>query len=426
MKKALIVGLGISGISAARFLLHHGYAVTGLDRDPKSLEGITFCLEKKFSLKETFDLVVISPGVSKEHPVIQEARRKELRVIGEIELALRYKKGKAVAITGTNGKTTVTALIEHVLQESGIKAKAVGNIGMPLTEFFLKQEKDTIAVIELSSYQIETLTEKAFEAAAILNISPDHLDRYEDYKAYAKAKAHIQNCLVKNGELFLYDEVSEDFPDLFSHGIFFGKKDGDFFQLKGKSIWKKGLFLFNLPDTLMGEHDCLNALAAFALCETLGASQEKFIQALENFKKPPHRIEFVCDIEGVSFYDDSKGTNVEAVIEAVRSMTGPTILVAGGKDKGFSYLPWKKGLEGKVKAMFLFGEAAEKMSQELSLFLNVKIVDSLEHAVKEAKILSKRGDSVLLSPGCSSFDMFRDYVHRGKEFQRFVRGEERV
>jgi UDP-N-acetylmuramoylalanine--D-glutamate ligase len=427
MKKALILGLGISGTSAAKFLIHQGYAVTGVDRKQRSLEGGSFFLEDELSFEELFDLVVVSPGVSSSHPLIKEAKKRNIPVIGEVELALRYKKGRAVAITGTNGKTTVTALIEHILHSAGIKARAVGNIGTPLTEFFLEEREDTIAIIELSSYQIETLSTKAFEAALILNISPDHLDRYDNYRSYAKAKAHIQHCLLSDGELFLYDEVQKEFPDFFSATcVLFGKNEASVFQLKEKSIWKNKIFLFDFPEDLKGEHDRLNALAAYIFCEKFGVEKEVFLLALSSFKKPPHRIEFVCDIDGVSFFDDSKGTNVEAVIEAVHSMKGPVILLAGGRDKGFSYAPWEKALQGKVRAMFLFGEAADKMSKELSLFFNVKIVDSLEHAVTEAKSLSRRGDSVLLSPGCSSFDMFRDYTHRGKEFQRFVRKEERV
>jgi UDP-N-acetylmuramoylalanine--D-glutamate ligase len=422
MKKALVIGLGISGLSAAKFLSYHEYVVTGIDRTLKQGE-FSFFLEKDFVLKESFDLIVVSPGISRSHPVVLEAKKRGLSIIGEIELALRYKKGRAVAVTGTNGKTTVTALIEHILHTSGKKAKAVGNIGTPLTEFFL-QEEDAIAIIELSSYQIETLSSKSFEAAVILNISPDHLDRYKDYKEYAAAKAHIQNCLEEGGELFLNETVVEEFPEFFPDSFeLFGKKEQDRFYLKEGAIWEKDSLICKLP-FLKGEHEKLNALAAFALCNRLGVLKEEFVEGVKTFKKPPHRIEFIRDIDGVSFYDDSKGTNVESVIEAVNTMDGPVILLAGGRDKGFSYEPWKKALQSKLKALFLFGEASDKMEQELSLFFNVKIVDSLEQAVKDAMSLSRKGDCVLLSPGCSSFDMFRDYVHRGKEFQRFVRGED--
>ncbi len=395
-KKALVIGLGISGRSASRFLLSLGYKVTGVDQkkiDP--ILGLEVLEESKFTSLEGFSLVVPSPGVPSKHPLIEEALSKGIEVIGEAELALRHMKQKAVAITGTNGKTTVTSMVEHVLCSSGKKAKAVGNIGSALTEYVLLGDLNEIAVVELSSYQLETLSCAPFQAAVILNITPDHLDRYGTMQEYALAKIKIEKCVKPGGALYVYKQVAKEYGQLFTLPyVSFGA------ELTG--------------------HDLINERAAWLLCKHLGVSEEAFQEALKSFKKPSHRIEFVKVVGGVHYYDDSKGTNIDAVIKAVESLQGNVVLIAGGVDKGSSYMPWKEAFQDKVRDMVLIGQAAPKIKEELALFFNVKIVDSLESAVDAASKIARPGDAVLLSPGCSSFDMFRDYVHRGKEFQRFV------
>jgi UDP-N-acetylmuramoylalanine--D-glutamate ligase len=440
-KKALVLGLGLSGKSAARFLLNRGYEVLGIDS--KNLQGdrqiqellVAGALieeeknfEERFSLKD-FSLLAVSPGISKAHPLIQKAQSEKIPVQGEVDLALgSFSKGRAVGITGTNGKTTVTSLVAHILHASGKKAKALGNIGTPLTEYFLNPDPEEIAVIELSSYQLETLRSPVFDAAVILNVTPDHLDRYASFTDYAKAKAAIQYCLKDKAPLYLHEEIATDFGDLFTLPYkTIGFKERSSWHIKGNDIWKGSDFAFSLPDTYadMGTHDRFNALASWVLCETLGVKLEEFIQGLRSFKKPAHRVEFVQEIDGVHFYDDSKGTNVDAVIQAVGSMKGPVVLIAGGVDKGSSYLPWKDAFQSKVKKMILLGQSAPKIAQELSSFFSIARVNSLEEAVTLAKKEASPGDSVLLSPGCSSFDMFSDYAHRGREFQRYVLGEEK-
>ena len=384
-EKALVLGLGVSGKAASDFLRSLGYEVVAIESN----------LSETFSIQE-FSLLVLSPGFPPTHFLVQEALKQGIEVIGEAELGARYIKQKAVAITGTNGKTTVTSLVEHVLCSSGKKAKALGNIGEPLTKYVLsRSDLDEIAVVELSSYQLETMTTPIFEAAVVLNITPDHLDRYSSMQEYAKAKAKIQHTLKSSGDLFLYQEVVSEYGALFP----------DSFHVFGGGG---------------GDHDQLNIEAARLLCLKLGVSNESFYKALESFEKPSHRIEFIREIGGVFYYDDSKGTNIDAVIRAVRSMKGPVLLIAGGVDKGSSYLPWKEAFTGKVKNIFLIGQAASKIQQELQDFFDIKKVDSLEEAVFKAAASAVFGDSVLLSPGCSSFDMFRDYVHRGNEFQRCV------
>jgi UDP-N-acetylmuramoylalanine--D-glutamate ligase len=329
--------------------------------------------------------------------------------MGEVDFALQHLHQKMVAITGTNGKTTVALLVEHVLNSAKIKAKALGNVGVSVAEYCLAPDPEEILVFELSSYQLETLDRPVFDAGVILNITPDHLDRYENLESYARAKAKLQHCLVPNGVLYLHEQVVQNFASIFS----------DEYVLLGKEN-SLGLSPFPKVNFFQGEHDYSNAIAAWALCRKMGVAKEEFIDALQSFKKPSHRIEFVKTIKGVSYYDDSKGTNIDAVIQAVLSMKGPVILIAGGVCKGSSYLPWKEVFQNRVKQLFVLGQAAHKIWQELSLFFNVEIVDSMEEAVIKAAACAKQADVVLLSPGCSSFDMFCDYAHRGKEFQRCV------
>jgi UDP-N-acetylmuramoylalanine--D-glutamate ligase len=322
-----------------------------------------------------------------------------IEIIGEAELALRSIKQNAVAITGTNGKTTVTLLTEHILKTAGIPARAVGNVGEPLSAMRGKPEE--VLVVELSSFQIETLRARAFDAAVLLNITPDHLDRYSDMRAYARAKCALERCLKEDAPFFVQDGVLQTYGDLFT-------------QLT------KQMPTLALPD--LPRHDRENALAAYALCRRFGVSEADFLRALSIFQKPAHRIEFVSEIDGICYYDDSKGTNIDAVIQAVHAMRGPVILIVGGVDKGASYLPWVENFRGKVKQILALGQAAKKIVEELEPFFALQHVSSLHEAVEQARRVAISGDSVLLSPGCSSYDMFRDYVQRGEEFKRYVKG----
>ena len=424
MKTALIIGLGISGKAAAKLLLKEGYKVIGVDRKVKELSGINFYLEDDLPANLLYDLVILSPGIAQSHPVVQEAKKRQAPVIGEIELAMRYKKGKVIGITGTNGKTTVTSLLTHVLNAAGISAVSTGNIGNALSEVFSQEKSPEVSVLELSSYQLETLTCKGLDFAIVLNITKDHLDRYESFLDYAKAKARIQRALIPTGKAITSTEVIREFGGLFQTSITFGEGDGEF-ALENSAIVHKGKKLATLPLHL-ARHDKLNALAAFIPAFYLGVKAEAFLSALKTFQKPPHRMEFVCEKEGVEFYDDSKATNVDAVIQAVKGVEGSVTLIAGGDAKGASFISWGDAFGSKVKNVLLLGLASEQMAKELALFFNVQIVDSLEQAVAKAESLSLPGEKVLLSPGCSSLDMFRSYRHRGQEFQRLVRGEEGI
>ncbi len=405
-KRALIVGFGVSGKAAATFLLSMGYEVYATDRKTQESlsENVVFLQENQVPDLKMFSLLVLSPGIPLHHFLPVQAQKEGVEVIGEAELALRHLRQKAVAITGTNGKTTVTCLVEHVLRACGKKAKALGNVGTALTEYALKADPEEIAVVELSSYQLETLVSSPFTAAVILNVTPDHLDRYSGLEEYARAKIRMENTIQPGGTLYVYEDVEKQY--------------GSFFKRPFKS------FVGGLEDVSLQGHDLINTTAAWLLCSHLGVTKWEFTKALKSFKKPSHRIEFIKEIAGVKYYDDSKGTNVDAVMKAVDSMKGPVILIAGGVDKGSSYDPWKEAFQGKVKKLLVIGEAAKKMENELLGSFSIHVLESLADAVHSASKIAEPGDCVLLSPGCSSLDMFRDYAHRGQEFQRYVRSLE--
>ncbi|MDR2539991.1 MAG: UDP-N-acetylmuramoyl-L-alanine--D-glutamate ligase [Chlamydiales bacterium] len=418
MKKTLILGLGKSGRAAAELLLSHKRNVCGFD-DDLDLKEVAYLQElglKRISdlraiCWEEIDQCVVSPGVNPKHVIYVEAKDRGIPIITEVELALPFISEPLIAVTGTNGKTTVTLLVEHIFNTSGICARAVGNIGLPLCSYALGSKKAEVLVVELSSFQLETLSSSVFDQAVILNITPDHLDRYPDIETYARAKLRLQNCIKERGSLFVHEKVVERF------GFLLKKKEYQIF-----SFYQKDLACFpSLLYRKYAEHERENALAAWVLCKSFGISHIQFTQALTTFCRPPHRLEYIASIAGVDYYDDSKGTNVDAVISAVRAMKGEVILIAGGVDKGSSYVAWKKPFLGKVRQIIAMGLAAKKIRQELHPFIPVICVDSMQSAVVMAKKLAKEKESVLLSPGCASFDMFCDYAHRGKEFQYQVR-----
>lgn len=439
-QRILVIGLGLSGRSAARFLIRHEARVIGVDRDPNHLEnhpdvqslkqaGMEVRLDQDQIAFENIALVILSPGVPPAHPLVKEALRNGIEVIGEIELGCRHLKNPILGITGTNGKTTTTLLTAHVLNHCGISAKALGNIGSPFTQEIMDLNPADVIVLELSSYQLETMQQRVLDAALLLNITPDHLDRYNGMEEYAAAKCRMQLCLkegspliIESGTLQLYRHLLQEDSTQVSI-LTYGYTSDLPIYTDLKSVFHGGCKVFDLPETLAGRpnHDLENAMGAFALCASRGVTGSQFMQALQTFRKPPHRIEFVLERNGVRYYDDSKGTNIDAVIRAVDSLDGRIILIAGGVDKGAAYTPWIREFQGKVKGILAIGQAADKICQELGSRFPVEIIMDLEQAVSRAAVLAEKGDIVLLSPGCSSFDMFKDYVHRGEVFQQAVR-----
>lgn len=436
-KAAIVLGLGVSGRSAAQFLLNRGARVIGVDRNPLLAstddtiaalcrQGMNFFPEGHPLDISQFNLLVVSPGIAPHHPIYEQAMRYHVEIIGEIELACREIRQTCLGVTGTNGKTTVTLLTTHVLKEAGKKVQALGNIGLPLTSALDTPELKTaeIFVIELSSFQLETLTAPCLDAAVILNITPDHLDRYTSMNEYALAKVSIERNIKKNGRLFVEESCFKEFGTFFrSFPIYtYGYSSDHYFYTDKQHVFCEGKPLFPLPKLYQNKHshDVENIVGSYALCSTFGISTQDFLNALDSFQKPSHRIEFIKTIGGIHYYDDSKGTNIDAVIRAVEGLNGNIILIAGGVDKGFPYTPWIKAFHKKVKAICAIGQAKEKMKKELGDHLQVALCTDLQHAVDHAKRIAEAGDTILLSPGCSSFDMFKDYAHRGQEFQRIV------
>ncbi|MFV0340369.1 MAG: UDP-N-acetylmuramoyl-L-alanine--D-glutamate ligase, partial [Parachlamydiaceae bacterium] len=327
---------------------------------------------------------------------------------------------------GTNGKTTVTLLLEHILTFAGLSAQALGNVGVPLAKHLPKLSQEAIVCAELSSYQLETMRKNSLDCGVILNITPDHLDRYKGMKEYASVKARVGLMIKPEGKLFVEEACYQHFGDLLPkdkierYGYDWALDCATDLEYLYRHQQKVG----ELPSVLQGKksHDLENFMAAYLMADYFQVPYEIIRKAYGYFEKPHHRIELISEVNGVRFYDDSKGTNIDAVIRAVETMQGPTILIAGGVHKGSSYTPWIEPFHGKVKKIFAIGEAAPIIHDELSARIPVKICSTLKEAVEESYKLAEKGDAVLLSPGCSSFDMFRDYAHRGEEFVRIVKG----
>lgn len=387
---ALIIGQGISGLSAKRFLEHIGYSIDSIDEKEKDIAE--HLLEKK-----RYSLVILSPGIAPSNPWVQKVKKQGALVIGELELGLRNLKNPAIGITGTNGKTTTTELIAHTLNYNGIKALAVGNNGKPLCEHLIGLDPKVVLVIEISSYQLETAQTPSLDSAAILNITPDHLERYKDFREYMLTKLHIQT-LLKHPENFYLTPRCQN------------------------QIYEEGFHVQSTLESASFEKEGLeeNILAARVLSHNFGIDETQFFQALKAFSKPKHRLELIKKIDGISFYNDSKGTNLDAVMYALKRISPPIILLVGGKHKGYPYQIWKQALADRVKKIVAFGEAQKKIKQDLHPF-EVQLVSSLKDAVSFAYEQASEGDSVVLSPGCASFDMYKDYRHRGREFESIIK-----
>ncbi len=442
-QSVLIIGLGISGKSAARYLLTTGSHVWAIDDKFSAIkasaeisklqsDGLK-CIENPESFEKLrlldFDLVVVSPGVPKNHPFYALAIQKNVPIIGEIELALRQfakKNCKCIGVTGTNGKTTVNFMLEHIFNENGISAKAVGNSGIPLTSLLLDSSvpMPEILAIELSSFQLETLQTPILDAAVLLNITPDHLDRYASMVEYAEAKAHIFAC-VKSDRISYVDEncylAFKTILEKYSLKTYGYRPSCNLYSNFDQILWN-GSIECALPLEYQGKvsHDLENMLAVYGIGREFGLATENIMRALLSFKKPPHRLEFVKEIEGVTYINDSKATNIDAVIRAVESIQTSIILIAGGVDKGSPYTPWLEPFAGRVKAICTIGQAAEKIKNELHHHFPIYPFKTFDEAIIFAAGLAQPTETVLLSPGCASFDMFSSYAHRGETFKTII------
>lgn len=430
----MVVGLGISGRAVARFASAHGASLvltdtrTDIARDGLPQGDLHFGAESEAWLRGV-DLIVASPGVPPASALIRAARASAIPVIGELELASQFITAPMVAVTGTNGKSTVTMLVGEILKAVGMKTFVGGNLGTPLIE--AAHGVFDAAVVEVSSYQLETIATFKPKVGVHLNLSEDHLDRYRDLDEYGRAKAR----LFENQDQGDWAILNRDDPEVwklagnirsrvFSFGTSLPSKNpaiwfesGDLIFDDGRRRGRIGLDDFKLP----GRHNLSNAMAAAAAALALDVDPLVIDRAFAHFSGLPHRTEFVCEKDGVTFIDDSKGTNVGAVVEALADVRGPVILIAGGTDKGGDYAPLRAPLEEKVRLLILIGAAREKMRAALEGATTITPVPTLAEAVKLAASQARRGDSVLLSPACSSFDQFKDYAERGRIFQELVR-----
>ncbi len=442
-KVFLVAGTGKSGIAAVNLLkgkVRRIIVVDGnkeLDRaqtEAKIGNGADCRLilgEPSDDELKAVDIAVLSPGVPLDSPLAVKLRKAGVSIWGEIELAYLFSRGKVFAITGTNGKTTATALTGEILKSHFKDVFVVGNIGEPYAGSAALMEDDSVTVAEVSSFQLETVCRFKPDISAILNITPDHLDRHHTMDSYIEAKARIAakqdegDVCVLNYEDARLREISKKIrADVFWFSSRQKLERGIWLE-DGQIVYKdrERVPICHVDDMrLLGRHNYENAMAAVAIAMRAGVPVEKIRTALREFKAVEHRIEFVREADGISYYNDSKGTNPDAAIKAVEAMTAPTVLIAGGYDKNASYDEWISSFEGRVKCLVLLGETADKiaLAARKAGFDSVIKTKSLKEAVEAARGQAKPGDAVLLSPACASWDMFIDYVERGNVFKELV------
>lgn len=441
-KTILVLGLGTTGIAACEFLLNHGAQVIGVDDLPLSLlspktEKLASRGVKIFSHSEEFQipwekiaLMIVSPGISLEHLFVLEAKRRNIPVTGELEFASHFSQGPVLAITGTNGKSTTTELTGALFKNAGLKINLGGNLGTPWLKLVEENPKPDWNILEVSSYQLESTEKFHPKISMILNITDDHFERHKNMVGYIKAKAKIwqnqgpEDSLIYNANDLhvlqaLEGATCRKVPFSSSEhveGIYWNTEESLVSVVSGE---RRQYSIAHA--SLKGLHNIENMMAAIAAAELVGISQEIIEKTLENFKALPHRLEFVRDLAGVKYYDDSKGTNVGAVAMSLASFEEPVVLILGGKDKGGDYKILRALIKNKCRALVLIGEAKTVISEALVGTVPLVEAASMQEAVARCKELAQLGDVVLLSPACSSFDMFRDYKHRGDEFQKWVR-----
>ncbi len=442
-KRVLVVGLGRSGTASAFFLQERGARVTVSDAKTETQlqSEIAALLDRGISIEtgqhgeRTFrdqDLIVVSPGVPSDQPQLQHARRLGIPVIGEVELAFRFLQGKVIAITGSNGKTTTTTLVGEILAKSGKKTLVGGNIGTPVISLVGKSSPDTCLVLEISSFQLETIEQFRPWIAVVLNITPDHLDRHHTFQAYVDAKARIfENQQAGDFAVLNADDATcvGLKPKVKSPVFWFSRKQavesGTF--LRGEQIVfrkngeSKDLPVLDLGDIhLKGAHNLENVLAAACVGMIAGSTPLQVRQAVSEFKGVEHRLEPVATIKGVAFFNDSKATNVDATIKALESFPGNIHIILGGKDKGSDYSVLNPLLRERAKRAYLVGAAAEKIGAQIQGATPLVYSGTLESAVHQAFESAAPGDVVLLAPACASFDQFENYEHRGRVFKQLV------
>ncbi|WP_254059417.1 UDP-N-acetylmuramoyl-L-alanine--D-glutamate ligase [Granulicella sp. L46] len=443
-KRVLVVGLGKSGLAAAHFLKTLGARVTVSDARPATLIAeLSELLDQGFMVEAgshgllTFrrqDLIVVSPGVPMSTPVLSQVRAMGAHIVGELELGAEYLKGEVVAVTGSNGKTTTTSLIGEILKAAGRPTLVGGNIGRPVTAMVEESTPESWSVLEVSSFQLETVETFKPRIALVLNITPDHLDRHGTFEAYAALKARITEFQTAEDFLILNGEDKET-------QLIAAKTMAQVYWFSGRRPMKRGAFVHGesilfvpregaKPEPVMpvaeislaGAHNVENVLAAVCAARLAGVESETIRAAVREFKAVEHRLEFVREVGDVRYYNDSKATNVDATMKAVEAFAGGIHLILGGKDKGSDYRVLEPFLRERVKTVITIGSAAEKIERQLDGVVKIERAETLQRAVAFAHEAAVAGDTVLLAPACASFDQFENYEQRGRVFKELVQG----
>ncbi|HKS77195.1 MAG TPA: UDP-N-acetylmuramoyl-L-alanine--D-glutamate ligase [Terriglobales bacterium] len=440
-KRVLVVGLGKSGVASALFLKEHGARVTVSDTKPEAelREEIPVLLDHGIAVEtgghgeRTFrgqDLIVVSPGVPVDAPLLVQARALGENVIGEIELAAQFLHGPIVAVTGSNGKTTTTTLAGEIIAAGGYATLVGGNIGTPAISFAGRATPETVIVLEVSSFQLETIQTFRPKVAVILNVTPDHLDRHHTFEAYRDAKARIfENQTPQDFTVFNADDPTclELANRTKAPVYWFSRKK----EVQLGAHVQDGRILFRDRDgqreimqvseiPLKGNHNVENVLAGVCIGALMRCAPDKIRQAIRDFKAVEHRLEYVATVRGVDYFNDSKATNVDATIKALESFPANIHLILGGKDKGSDYSVLNDLLRERVKKVYTIGAAAPKIESQIK-GPEVVHAETLENAVKRASAAAQSGDIVLLAPACASFDQFKSYEHRGRVFKDLVK-----
>lgn len=442
-KKVLVFGSGISGIGAVKLLEDHGAEVILYDGNDKldkvamkeqlgdGVKAEIILGEFPEKLIDTLDIAVLSPGVPTDLPVVNAMRDKKVAVIGEVELAYAFGKGDVLAITGTNGKTTTTTLLGEIMKAYKEHTYVVGNIGNPYTVAARQMEEDAVAVAEMSSFQLESIVTFRPKVSAILNFTPDHLNRHHTMEAYVNAKKNIaKNQTAEDYCILNYeDERTREFGEhIDAQVIYFSsrqKMEKGIYLDNGNMIYKnpEEVLVCNVDELqLLGMHNYENYMAAVAMAAVYGVPMDIIRKVIRAFKGVEHRIEYVTEKNGVVYYNDSKGTNPDAAIKGIQAMNRPTFLIGGGYDKDSSYDEWIQSFDGKVKKLVLLGATKEKINETAKRlgFTDTILADTFEEAVNICVEQAEPGDAVLLSPACASWGMFKNYEERGDKFKELV------
>jgi UDP-N-acetylmuramoylalanine--D-glutamate ligase len=440
-KRVLIVGMARTGIATAQFCAARGARVTAIDdrgaeqlgEAARELREIGCTLEfggNHVPVFQSQDLIVPSPGVPSNHPGLTAARAAHVTVWSEIELAWRFLRGRLVGVTGSNGKTTTTALIAHILASPGKQVIVAGNIGTPLIAHVQESSDQAITVAELSSFQLELIDSFRPDVSVLLNLTPDHLDRHASFEEYARAKARIFENQIEVDAAVIHadDAAATQYAPPRPRTFWFSRRkrvasgaylrgDSIIFRHEGEDI----VLLERADIRMRGEHNVENVLAASAAAFLVGAAPAEIAAGVRSFPGVEHRLEFVAEIGGVSFFNDSKATNVDATIKALEAFSGGLFVILGGKDKGSDYAPLISRLRTRAKRALLIGAATEKIAAQLEGAVPLERAETLERAVTVAYKHARPGDTVLLAPACASFDQFENYEHRGRVFKQLVR-----